>query len=242
MLRYIKAIQKIDRDKLPHAEKQALIQIAILIFENNLTPDNQAIGDGIGENKDYVKNILTRLKSKGFINPIGRGKKRRIDIIWEKVFGNSQLPNDLFSNSQLPNQAPKSDPPLLDNVVVVLLEKYGFDFGPVILEKLIRFPVSTQIKAIESTKAYSILNPARYIERILDNDCKGIQLPDKPEKIKNGIKSITDEYEGYRGVKVRFLEKIYIIGDAGEIVTESGTHPFFRVKQMIENKIIEVLN
>lgn len=176
----IQAIQKIDRTKLPHAEKQILINLTILGSQGNKTPDNELLGNNIGETKDYAKNLVKRLKYKGFINPIGRGKKRRIDIIWEKVFGNSQLPNDLFSNSQLPNQSPKSSPPLLDNVVVVLLEKYGFDFGPVILEKLVRFPVSTQIKAIESTKAYSILNPARYIERILDNNCKGIRLPDKP--------------------------------------------------------------
>lgn len=180
MLSRIKQIQKIDRNTLPHAEKQALIQIAILIFENNLTPDNQTIGDGIGENKHYVKNILARLKSKGFINPIGRGKARRIDIIWEKVFGNSKLPNYAVGNSQLPNKAPKSAPPLLNKVVVVLLEKYRFDFGPVILEKLSRFSDQDQIRAIESTKAYATSNPARYIEKILDNDCKGIRLPDKP--------------------------------------------------------------
>jgi len=186
MLARIKTIQKIDRTILPHAEKQTLIQIAILLFENNLTPTNQAIGDGIGENKDYIKNILTRLKSKGFINLIGRGKSRRVDIVWPKIFGNdqlpvtesfsnSQLPNTSIGNSQLPNRPPPPPTPILNKVVVVSLEKHGFDFGPVILEKLNRFSVEDQIAAIESTAANAKTNPSRYIEKILDNDCKGIK-------------------------------------------------------------------
>lgn len=177
----IQAIQKIDRNKLPHAEKQILINIVIQESEGNKNPNNELLGSNIGENKDYAKNLLMRLKNKGFLNLKGRGKNRRIEIEWPKFFGNSQLPNELFSNSQLPNMAPKIATPLLDNVVVVLLKKYGFDFGPVIIEKLIRFSVSDQLKAIESTKANAKSNPARYIERILDNDCKGISLPDKPE-------------------------------------------------------------
>ena len=112
MLAHIKKIQKIDRHKLPHAEKQALIQIAILISENNLTPDNQTIGENIGENADYAKNLLSRLKSKGYIKLIGRGKKRRIEIIWAKIFGNSQLPNYAVGNSQLPNQPLKPPTPI----------------------------------------------------------------------------------------------------------------------------------
>ena len=197
----IQAIQKIDRTKLPHAEKQILINLTILASQGNKTPDNELLGNNIGETKDYAKNLVKRLKYKGFINPIGRGKKRRIDIIWEKVFGNSQLPNDLFSKSQLPNQAPKSAPPLLNKVVVVLLEKYGFDFGPVIIEKLSRFSDQDQIRAIESTKAYATLNPARYIERILDNDCKGVRLPDKPM-----VDQYTAEKERLKKLKAESLQ------------------------------------
>lgn len=183
MLIRIKKIQQIDRNKLPHAEKQALIQIAILIFENNLTPDNQTIGEGIGENKDYVKNILARLKNKGFLKLNGRGKNRRIEILWPKIFGNSQLPNYAVGNSQLPNQAPKSTPPLLNKVVVVLLAKHGYEFGPATLKKLAEFSEQDQIRAIESTARNSKTNPEMYLNRILENGCKGIKLTDNQSNI-----------------------------------------------------------
>jgi len=177
----IKSIQKIDRKILPHAEKNLLVSILIHLGENgNIWPTNEQIGQRIGESKDYAKNLIMRLKNKGYLTITGRGKNRRISVIEQKIFGNSQLPNQSFSNSQLPNQAPKPAPPLLNKVVVVLLEKYGFNFGPVVIEKLSRFSDQDQIRAIESTKAYATSNPARYIERILDNDCKGIILPDKP--------------------------------------------------------------
>jgi len=183
MITRIKQIQKIDRDTLPHAEKQTLIQIAILLFENNLNPDNQTIGDGIGENKDYVKNLLARLKSKGFIKLIGRGKNRKIDILWPKIFGNSQLPNYAVGNSQLPNRAPKTAPPLLNNVVVVLLAKHSYEFGPATLKKLAEFSEQDQIRAIESTARNSKINPEMYLNRILDNGCKGIRLTDNQSNL-----------------------------------------------------------
>jgi len=183
MITRIKQIQKIDRDTLPHAEKQTLIQIAILLFENNSNPDNQTIGDGIGENKDYVKNLLARLKSKGFIKLIGRGKNRKIDILWPKIFGNSQLPNYAVGNSQLPNRAPKTAPPLLNKVVVVLLAKHSYEFGPATLKKLAEFSEQDQIRAIESTARNSKINPEMYLNRILDNDCKGIRLTDNQSNI-----------------------------------------------------------
>lgn len=183
MLNRIKQIQKIDRDTLPHAEKQTLIQIAILLFENNSNPDNQTIGDGIGENKDYVKNLLARLKSKGFIKLIGRGKNRKIDILWPKIFGNSQLPNYAVGNSQLPNRAPKTALPYINNVVVVLLAKHSYEFGPATLKKLTEFSEQDQIRAIKSTARNSKINPEMYLNRILDNGCKGIRLNNSQSEI-----------------------------------------------------------
>jgi hypothetical protein len=183
----IKSIQAIDRKKLSHTEKNLLI--AIVIDEKARCFNNEQLGKLIGENKDYVKNLLMRLKRKKYLRTEGKGKNR-------KIIGNSQLLNKTdmvtssYQNDQNGNsQLPKKPPTYINNVVVVLLEKYGFDFGPVILEKLSRFSVSDQLRAIESTKAYATSNPARYIERILDNDCKGIKLPDKP---------IVDKYEAER--------------------------------------------
>lgn len=99
----IKSIQKTDRSILPHAEKNLLVSIAIHIGNgDHIWPNNEQLGKRIGENKDYVKNLLARLKKKGFIDMIGRGKSRTIKIVGGKIFGNSQLPNHSVGNSQLP--------------------------------------------------------------------------------------------------------------------------------------------
>jgi hypothetical protein len=75
-------------------------------------------------------------------------------------------------------------PTLLLKVVVVLLEKYGFAFGPKTLAKLAAFAEEDQIDAIESTKLNAKLNPESYINKILDNDCKGIKIkPNEPIEI-----------------------------------------------------------
>ena len=142
--------------------------------DGGIKTNAKKIANGIGEEQRNVKEHIKKLKKLNILNV----KPGKYPVFYLKILIEPySVPlNDLI----VPYSVPLNPTTLLDNVVVVLLEKYGFDFGPVILEKLIRFPVSTQIKAIESTKAYSTLNPARYIERILDNDCKGIRLPDKP--------------------------------------------------------------
>ncbi|MBT8342948.1 MAG: hypothetical protein KJP07_23310 [Desulfatitalea sp.] len=49
-----------------------------------------------------IQNIIMRLKNKGFIRIEDRGKSRKIHLITEKIFGNSQLPKQVNGNSQLP--------------------------------------------------------------------------------------------------------------------------------------------
>jgi hypothetical protein len=99
----IKAIQKIDRNQLPHAEKNLLISIAIHLGENGYVwPTNLQLGERIGENKDYIKNLLMRLKNKGYLKITGTRKDRRISLVDEIILGNSQLPKTKVGNSQLP--------------------------------------------------------------------------------------------------------------------------------------------
>jgi hypothetical protein len=99
----IKSIQKIDRKILPHAEKNLLISIVIHLGENNhIWPTNEQMGERIGESKDYIKNLIMRLKNKQFIKIEGRYKSRKIYLNDEKINGNSQLPKQVNGNSQLP--------------------------------------------------------------------------------------------------------------------------------------------
>jgi len=102
----IKSIQKIDRKILPHTEKNLLISIAIHLGDNgHIWATNQQMGERIGESKDYVKNIVMRLKCKQFIKIKGRHKERKIYLNEAKILGNSQLPKrKSIGNSQLPKR------------------------------------------------------------------------------------------------------------------------------------------
>lgn len=98
----IKSIHQIPRNKLPHAEKTLLVNI-LIHFGNSeyIWATNQQLADRVGECKDYVKNLIHRLKKKRYLVVTGRGKNREIRIDEKIIFGNSQLPN---GNSQLPNR------------------------------------------------------------------------------------------------------------------------------------------
>jgi len=100
IFKVIKSIQKIDRKTLPHAEKNLLISISIHLGENDhIWPTNEQMGERIGESKDYVKNLIMRLKNKKYIKIEGRYKSRKIYLNEEKIIGNSQLPS---GNPELP--------------------------------------------------------------------------------------------------------------------------------------------
>ena len=101
----IKSIQKIDRKILPHTEKNLLISIAIHLGDNgHVWATNKQMGERIGESKDYVKNIIMRLKRKQFIKIEGYRKDRKIYLNDAKILSNSQLPKRENSNSQLPKR------------------------------------------------------------------------------------------------------------------------------------------
>lgn len=76
----VRSIIKIDRATLPPAEKIILIYISLA--GNNLNSpirrSNEQIAADIGESTDYVKNMLMRLKNKGFVEIEGRSPARII--------------------------------------------------------------------------------------------------------------------------------------------------------------------
>lgn len=189
---YIREINKLPADVLSPAKFKILVEIAMQSCENgNVLAKNKEISIKTGIKPNSVKVLMSQMKKDGFLKAEKIDGKRALCLM-DRDSGKRLMvinQNDKKVNRDLPFRVSKQVAPLLNNVVVVLLEKYGFDFGPVIIEKLSRFSDSEQIKAIESTKAYATSNPARYIERILDNDCKGIRLPDKP---------ITDQYAAER--------------------------------------------
>jgi hypothetical protein len=173
----------ISQEILKNKEIKAVGKL-IIHFLSEIVPANDggiktnmsAISDGIGETYKSVKNHIEILKSKGIL----KIKGGRYPVFYLKIPISPHRGE--LNDSISPHRGELKPHTYINNVVVVLLKKYGFDFGPIILEKLSRFSVSDQIRAIESTRAYAKSNPARYIERILDNDCKGIRLPDKQEK------------------------------------------------------------
>lgn len=79
ILALLKIIDQFPRKILPHAEKTLLRNIAIFQGDNEyIWPNNQQLADRIGEDIDYAKQLLSRLKRKKLIKIEGRGKKRKI--------------------------------------------------------------------------------------------------------------------------------------------------------------------
>lgn len=75
----IKSIQATDKNELNHTLKDLLISILIRFGENGyIWADNTQIGAWIGEDSEYVKNLLSKLKKKNYLNLEGRKSQRKI--------------------------------------------------------------------------------------------------------------------------------------------------------------------
>lgn len=166
IFKVIKSIQKIDRKTLPHAEKNLLISIAIHLGENDhIWPTNEQMGERIGESKDYVKNLIMRLKNKKYIKIEGRYKSRKIYLNEEKIIGNSQLPKQANGNSQLPNGNPELPPYIKEKEKKNIKEKLGAAPNSIYLNEM--------MKAIPD-----ICRP--YISRKFMNECLNAKNNDRP--------------------------------------------------------------
>jgi hypothetical protein len=190
---YIREINKLSSDILSPAKFKILVEIAIQAAENgNVLAKNKELSIKTGIKPNSIKVLMSQMKKNGFIRPEKIDGLRTINLLDHKTGKRLMVINQISEkvNGDLPFPAP----PLLNKVVVVLLEKYGFDIGPVQIEKLNRFDVETQILAIEYTKQNATSNPVKYLDRILDNDCKGINpAVTKPVKTSYDIAREQDE-------------------------------------------------
>lgn len=190
---YIREINKLSSDILSPAKFKILVEIAIQAAENgNVLAKNKELSIKTGIKPNSVKVLMSQMKKDGFIRPEKNDGLRTINLLDHSTGKRLMVINQ--TSEKVNGDLPFSAPPLLNKVVVVLLEKYGFDIGPVQAEKLNHFDVETQLSAIESTKQNSTSNPVKYLDRILDNDCKGIKLAaTKPVKTAYDIAREQDE-------------------------------------------------
>lgn len=145
--------------------------------DGGIKTNAKKIADGIGEEQRNVKEHIKKLKKLNILNV----KPGKYPIFYLKILiEHYSVPlNDLI----VPYSVPLNPTTLLNKVVVVLLAKHSYEFGPATLKKLAEFSEQDQIRAIESTARNSKINPEMYLNRILDNDCKGIRLTDNQSNI-----------------------------------------------------------
>lgn len=241
-----------SKDILPLKNIKAVGKLIIyfLLDQKNILSDGgvkttiEQISNGIGEEVRNVKDHIKQLKQKNIL----RVKAGRYPVFYLKfsIERHSVPLNNSIERHSVPLNPPPAPTPIIDNVVVVCLEKHGFEFGPIILEKLGRFPVEDQIAAIESTAANAKTNPSRYIEKILDNDCKGIKIVQKQtaaHKTKNiSVLKIGDQVD-YNGfiLEITQREKNDKI-EYGAFRNDTGTWiDFAWLDQMVQNHNATIL-
>jgi hypothetical protein len=75
----IKSIQSINKNELNHTLKNVLISILIRFGNNgHIWATNSQIGEWIGEDGEYIKNLLSKLKKRGLLKIEGRKSQRKI--------------------------------------------------------------------------------------------------------------------------------------------------------------------
>lgn len=206
VLNTIKSIQAIDRKKLSHTEKNLLIAIAI--DENASRFNNEELGKLIGENKDYVKNLLMRLKRKKYLRTEGRGKNRQVFSNYQLPNSNSELPNNdktvttsyqnsENSNSELPN---KITPIIYKrrykerrNVVVSISEKYCFKIDDKLMGLLIEDDDKSLIDLFEYTKNKKPDNPNAFMYSAKINNWNIPEYKDPYEAERKRIEQLRSE-------------------------------------------------
>jgi len=145
--------------------------------DGGIKTNAKKIADGIGEEQRNVKEHIKKLKKLNILNV----KPGKYPIFYLKILiEHYSVPlNDLI----VPYSVPLNPTTLLNKVVVVLLAKHGYEFGPATLKKLAEFSEQDQIRAIKSTARNSRINPEMYLNRILDNGCKGIRFNNSQSEI-----------------------------------------------------------
>lgn len=179
---YIREINKLPAEILSPAKFKILVEIAMQIAESGKSSiKNKELSIKTAIRPSSIKVLISQLKKDGFIQIEKINGLRTINLpnrICEK-----RLMVINQTSEKVNGDLPFSAPPYINNVVVVLLAKHGYEFGPATFKKLAEFSEQDQIRAIESTARNSKVNPEMYLNRILENGCKGIKLTDNQSNI-----------------------------------------------------------
>lgn len=109
----IKTIQSTDKKELNHTQKNLLVAILIRFGQRgNIGFNNDEIGSWIGEDGEYIKNILSKLKAKKYLKIEGRKSNRKI-YPGPKLFRDSQSQTKKVRDSQSPNVTTSHEPKIL---------------------------------------------------------------------------------------------------------------------------------
>jgi hypothetical protein len=198
----IKKIQSTDRKKLNHTLKDLLIAMLIRFGKRGYIDfDNSKIGEWINEEGEYVKNLLSKLKTKKYLIIEGRKSNR-------KIYPGPKLVRDCESrttskidsvrdsqspvrDSQSPSYKKNKENKENNDVVVSLSSKYGFKFDKEIIEMLDGYPDKKLIDLFEYTKSKQPDNPNGFIFDAVKYDWK---IPEyKPVKTAYDIAREQDE-------------------------------------------------
>lgn len=214
----VRKIQSINRTILNHTLKNLLINIVMHFCSGSDTQlSNEFLGREINESADYVKNLLSKLKLKKYLEITGRGRNRKIlpgenlfrdcqsltDLLgdWQSrngsEFGDCQSPNNDIGDHGSRNLGNPTSAPINNrrykerrNVVVVLSEKFEFDFDDELRELLIQHWPEKDVgnfggmieNLFKYTTAKSTDNPYGYIKKAITGNWK---IPDCSEKKNN---------------------------------------------------------
>jgi len=179
---YIREINKLPAEILSPAKFKILVEIAMQIAESGKSSiKNKELSIKTAIRPSSIKVLISQLKKDGFIQIEKINGLRTINLPNQICEKRLMVINQI--SEKVNGDLPFSAPPLLNNVVVVLLAKHGYEFGPATLKKLAEFSEQDQIRAIESTARNSKTNPEMYLNRILENGCKGIRLNNSQSEI-----------------------------------------------------------
>lgn len=221
IFKIIKSIQSTDKNELNHTLKNLLIAMLIR-FGNRKYIDfnNSKIGEWIGEESEYVKNLLSKLKYKKYLKIKGRQSNRKIylgpkiirdwesrDRQKESETRDSQSPT---RDSQSPSIKDKEHKENYNNVVVVLFEEYGWNFKNSTVELFSKLDPKKYLDVLEYVRSKAKSNPEGFIVKILES---GSNVPKyvPPKKPQVDVKAIVkkDEETKFKPTEIglKYVEK-----------------------------------
>lgn len=182
--------------------------------------NNSKIGEWIGEESEYVKNLLSKLKYKKYLKIKGRQSNRKIylgpkiirdwgsrDRQKESETRDSQSPT---RDSQSPSIKDKEHKENYNNVVVVLFEEYGWNFKNSTVELFSELDSKKYLDVLEYVCSKAKSNPEGFLVKILES---GSNVPKyvPPKNPQVDVKAIVkkDEETKFKPTEIglKYVEK-----------------------------------